>query len=98
MSNLQTTSLNNQDIKEILGQYFTEIETNSIFSLIDLYHLNNRPRLILACIRLSKGNYKELSSYLFHAADYCMEFIAKAESQPDYSDWLRSSLLKAQTT
>jgi hypothetical protein len=82
-----------KEIENTLRKYFSNQEIKSITNLLDLYNLNDRPRLIMACIKLSKGNFKELNSYLFHATDYCMEFIAKAESQPEYNSWVRSSIL-----
>lgn len=92
MGELHINDFSREEIKNTLKKYFSNEEVSSINSLIKMYHLEDRPRLVMACIKLSKGNYEELSSYLFHANDYCMEFIAKAEKE-DYAKWVKSSTL-----
>jgi hypothetical protein len=92
MDGIHINSFSTQEVENTLKKYFSNEEVSSINSLIEMYHLEDRPRLIMACIKLSKGNCKELNSYLFHANDYCMEFIAKAEKE-DYAKWVKSSIL-----
>lgn len=94
MSGVNINDFSKKEIENTLKKYFSNEEVNSINSLIKMYHLEDRPRLIMACIKLSKGTYKELSSYLFHANDYCMEFIAKAEKEEDYSKWINTSIIQ----
>jgi hypothetical protein len=92
MESIHINSFSDQEIHNSLNKHFSHEEIESIKSLINMYNLKDRPRLIMACIKLSKGDYNELNSYLFHASDYCMEFIAKAESHEDYSTWIESSI------
>lgn len=92
MGGININDFSKEEIENTLKRYFSSQEVESIYSLIQMYHLEDRPRLIMACIRLSKGDLKELGSYLFHANDYCMEFIAKAEGEEDYLGWVESSV------
>jgi hypothetical protein len=94
MGELHINDFSKQEIENTLKRYFSQQEIKSIINLVDLYNLKDRPRLIMACIKLSKGNYEELSSCLFHANDYCMEFITKAEKEEDYTEWVKSSILQ----
>lgn len=93
MSGVNINSFSTQEVENTLKKYFSNEEVSSINSLIEMYHLKDRPRLIMACIKLSKGNFNELGSYLFHANDYCMEFIATAEKEGDYTDWVNTSII-----
>lgn len=92
MNGVNINDFPREEIENTLKKYFSNEEVSSINSLIKMYHLEDRPRLIMACIKLSRGDYKELSSYLFHATDYCIEFIAKAEKEENYQTWLNASI------
>jgi hypothetical protein len=93
MSGVNINDFSREEIGNTLKRYFSNEEAISVNKLIEMYHLKDRPRLIMACIKLSKGNFNELSSYLFHANDYCMEFIAKAEKEEDYQTWVNASII-----
>jgi hypothetical protein len=92
MGGIKLNDFSSKEVENTLEKYFSNEEINSINSLIRMYRLEDRPRLVMACIKLTKGNYKELSSYLFHANDYCMEFIAKAEKEDDYQTWVKGAM------
>jgi hypothetical protein len=69
-----------KDVQRVLYRDYHLDQIEYINTLVSLYNLSDRPRLVLACFKNAKGDFKTLCNYLFHAQDYCMEYMASAES------------------
>jgi hypothetical protein len=72
--------VSNIDVERVLKREYALGQIEQVYMFISLYGLKERPRLVLACLKKAKGNFKDLCSYLFHAQDYCMEYMAFSES------------------
>ena len=71
------------DVERIIRRDFTEDEQDAIRELIRQVEVREKPRVVLACLKNSAGDFKKLKYNLAEASGYYREHIGEAE-YPNY--------------
>ena len=71
------------DVERIILRDFKEDEQDAIRELIRQVEVREKPRVVLACLKNSAGDFKKLQYNLAEASGYYREHIGEAE-YPNY--------------
>ena len=72
------------DVERILKRDFPNEQIEEILVMIRQVEVREKPRVILACLKIANGNLERLRGELINAEGYWREIISEAE-YPNYS-------------
>ena len=84
-----TPTVDDRDVERIVRRDYPAEAVNSIFELIAAVEVREKPRVVLACLKLANGNLDRLRGELANASGYYREILSEAEYPLASKRWSR---------
>jgi hypothetical protein len=84
-----TPSVNETDVERVLRRDYPTNLVDEIFALIATVEVREKPRVVLACLKIADGNVDRLRSELANASGYYREILSEAEYPLATKRWSR---------
>ena len=84
-----TPSVSESDVDRIVRRDYSATIVDEIFELIASIEVREKPRVVLACLKIANGNLDRLRGELTNASGYYREIISEAEYPLATKRWSR---------
>ena len=84
-----TPSVTEDDVERIVRRDFPALVVNDILALISKVEVREKPRVVLACLKIADGNLERLRANLADASGYYRELLGEAEYPLATKRWFR---------
>jgi hypothetical protein len=88
-----TPSVNESDVARIVRRDYPASAVAEILELIAKVQVREKPRVVLACLKVADGNLERLKQQLADASGYYREMLGEAEYPLATKRWSRIPLL-----
>ena len=84
-----TPSVTDQDVDRIVRRDYRATAVEDVFALIAQVDVREKPRVVLACLKIAAGNLSKLRGELANASGWYREILAEAEYPLATKRWSR---------
>ena len=88
-----TPSVNENDVERVLRRDYPTNLVDEILALIATVEVREKPRVVLACLKIANGNVDRLRNELANASGYYREILSEAEYPLATKRWSRIEFL-----
>jgi hypothetical protein len=84
-----TPTVDESDVERIVRRDYPANVVGDIFALIQAVDVREKPRVVLACLKIARGNLDRLRKELSDASGYYREILSEAEYPIATKRWSR---------
>ena len=84
-----TPSVNEHDVERVLRRDYPAVAVEEILACIETVEVREKPRVVLACLKIARGDVDRLRNELANAGGYYREILSEAEYPLATRRWSR---------